>query len=58
MPPHAFRLAARLNLARALLRNGEPIAAVAAHTGFADQSHLGRLLRRAFGTTPGAYRRT
>jgi AraC-like DNA-binding protein len=56
MPPHAFRLAARLNRARDLLRAGEPLAAVAADAGFADQSHLGRLFRRAFGVTPGRYR--
>lgn len=55
--PHAFRLLARLNLARQLLRAGEPIAAVAADAGFSDQSHLTRLFRRTFGTTPGAYRR-
>jgi AraC-like DNA-binding protein/mannose-6-phosphate isomerase-like protein (cupin superfamily) len=56
MPPHAFRLASRLNRARDLLRKGEPVAAAAIETGFADQSHLGRLFRRAFGTTPGRYR--
>jgi AraC-like DNA-binding protein len=56
MPPHAFRLAARLNRARDLLRQGEAVAAVAVETGFADQSHLGRLFRRAFGCTPGRYR--
>ncbi len=53
--PHAFRLLARLNLARRLLRAGEPIAAVAADAGFSDQSHLTRLFRRTFGTTPGVY---
>ncbi|MGY3690343.1 AraC-like DNA-binding protein/mannose-6-phosphate isomerase-like protein (cupin superfamily) [Bradyrhizobium sp. USDA 3240] len=53
--PHAFRLLARLNLARQLLRAGEPIAAVAADAGFSDQSHLTRLFRRTFGTTPGVY---
>ncbi|MBO4221863.1 AraC family transcriptional regulator [Bradyrhizobium neotropicale] len=56
MPPHAFRLASRLNQARKLLRAGETIAAVAAETGFADQSHLGRWFRRVFGVTPGQYR--
>ncbi|MDQ2102747.1 AraC family transcriptional regulator [Azospirillum isscasi] len=56
VPPHAFRLLERLNDARRLLRAGEPIAAVAADTGFADQSHLGRCFRRAFGVTPGRYR--
>jgi AraC-like DNA-binding protein len=53
--PHAFRMLARLNLARQLLRAGEPIAAVAVDAGFADQSHLTRLFRRTFGTTPGVY---
>ncbi|WP_143201746.1 helix-turn-helix domain-containing protein [Bradyrhizobium sp. NAS96.2] len=53
--PHAFRLLARLNLARQLQRAGEPIAAVAADAGFSDQSHLTRLFRRTFGTTPGVY---
>ncbi|WP_448206000.1 AraC family transcriptional regulator [Azospirillum sp. sgz302134] len=56
MPPHAFWLLERLNDARRLLRAGETIAAVAAETGFSDQSHLGRCFRRAFGVTPGRYR--
>lgn len=56
MPPHAFQVMARLNNARDMLRLGLPIAAVAADTGFADQSHLGRCFRRFFGVTPGAYR--
>jgi AraC-like DNA-binding protein len=53
--PHAFRVLVRLNLARQLLREGQPIAAVAAEAGFSDQSHLTRLFRRTFGTTPGVY---
>lgn len=55
--PHAFRVLTRLNMARHLLRDGHSIAAVAADTGFADQSHMTRLFRRTFGTTPGLYRR-
>jgi AraC-like DNA-binding protein/mannose-6-phosphate isomerase-like protein (cupin superfamily) len=57
MSPHAYRLTRRINDARALLRQGEAIAVVAAETGFADQSELGRHFRRAFGTTPGLYRK-
>jgi AraC-like DNA-binding protein len=57
MPPQMFRLTGRLNEARSLLRVGQPLADVAAETGFSDQSHLGRCFRRAFGVTPGQYRR-
>jgi AraC-like DNA-binding protein len=56
MPPQAYARVARLNRARRLLRQGEAIAAVAFDTGFADQSHLGRCFRFAFGVTPGDYR--
>lgn len=56
MSPHAFWLASRLNHARELLRAGEAVAAVAAETGFADQSHFGRWFRRVFGVTPAGYR--
>nr|WP_275945434.1 AraC family transcriptional regulator [Bradyrhizobium sp. BRP22] len=56
MPPHAFWLMVRLNRARELLKAGERIAAAAAETGFADQSHFGRWFLRAFGVTPGCYR--
>jgi AraC-like DNA-binding protein len=56
MPPHAYRLMTRLNRARALLRAGDRLVCCEAEAGFADQSHLGRHFRRAFGATPGAYR--
>jgi AraC-like DNA-binding protein/mannose-6-phosphate isomerase-like protein (cupin superfamily) len=54
--PSQFRSLTKLNQARLLLRAGLPLAAAAAEAGFADQSHLGRCFRRAFGVTPGAYR--
>ncbi|MBS4046516.1 MAG: AraC family transcriptional regulator [Alphaproteobacteria bacterium] len=57
LSPHAYLVQRRLNQARRLLSRGESPASVAAATGFADQSHLGRWFRRAFGMTPAAYRR-
>lgn len=57
LSPHAYLVQRRLNQARLRLSRGETPAATAAATGFADQSHLGRWFRRAFGMTPAAYRR-
>lgn len=53
--PHQFVTLMRVDRARELLVAGERTPAdVAAQTGFADQSHLTRHLRRVFGVTPGA----
>lgn len=57
LTPHAFQVQARLHLARRLILAGEPVAAVAAEAGFADQSHLTRLFGRSYGMTPGRYAR-
>jgi AraC-like DNA-binding protein len=55
LPPHALQLAHRVRRARSLLERGETIAATAAATGFADQSHLHRHFTRSLGLTPGEY---
>ena len=55
IPPHQFVCRTRVGQARALLRQGLPPAAVAADTGFCDQSHLSRHFKRFCGTTPGSY---
>ena len=55
LPPHGYLNLLRLQRARALLRTGEPPAAVAAAVGFVDQSHLSRRFKAAFGVTPGQY---
>ena len=57
LPPHALQIAQRVRAARRLLEAGESVAAAAAATGFADQSHLHRHFRRSLGLTPGEYRR-
>jgi AraC-like DNA-binding protein len=57
LAPHAWLVQRRLNRARQWLAAGMTPAEAAVAAGFADQSHLGRWFRRAFGMTPAAYRR-
>ena len=55
--PHQYLLGRRLARAHELLTGTDlPVAAVAARCGFADQSHLSRHARRAFGAPPAAVR--
>jgi AraC-like DNA-binding protein len=56
LAPHAWLKQRRLARARELLRSGLPALAVAVTLGFADQSHLSRQFKQAYGVTPGAYR--
>jgi AraC-like DNA-binding protein len=56
LPPHAFQTQLRVVHARKLLRQGRAPAAVAAETGFADQSHFTRRFKAVVGVAPGAYR--
>lgn len=58
MPPHAFHIQARVACAKKLIRERWPLAAVAAMTGFADQSHLIRHFKRLLKITPGEYLKT
>ncbi|HLW93443.1 MAG TPA: AraC family transcriptional regulator [Roseiarcus sp.] len=53
--PHRFLLMRRLAHARRLIAKGDPLAEIAAAAGFADQSHLTRQFKRAFGMTPGRW---
>ena len=45
----------RLQRARAMIGAGEPLADIAAATGFCDQSHLNRHFKKAFGMSPGRW---
>ncbi|WP_271411030.1 AraC family transcriptional regulator [Pseudomonas sp. Q1-7] len=56
LPPHAWLKQQRLDQARALLKAGCAPAGVAAQLGFADQSHLTRQFKQAYGVGPGEYR--
>jgi AraC family transcriptional regulator len=54
----SFMLQSRLRLAmHRLVTTAEPIARIALECGFADQSHLTRLLHRETGSTPARFRR-
>lgn len=55
--PHAYMLRRRIEKARQLLQSSElPIAQVALATGFADQAHLSKALKRYLGMTPRSLR--
>jgi AraC family transcriptional regulator len=56
--PYRYLLERRLQRARSLLSNTRTVlSAVAGATGFADQSHLTRAIKRRYGVTPAVLRR-
>ena len=57
LPPHTWLKQRRLEQARALLSEGCAPLVVAMQLGFADQSHLSRQFKQAYGIAPGEYRR-
>ncbi len=57
LTPHAYLIQRRIDLARAMIKDGARLANIAQDAGFADQSHLNRHFIRAFGMTPGRYAR-
>ncbi|WLD64648.1 MULTISPECIES: helix-turn-helix transcriptional regulator [Pseudomonas] len=57
LSPRQWAMQLRTRRAKGLLRNGVAACEVAHHVGFADQSHLNRHFRAAYGMTPGHYQR-
>jgi AraC-like DNA-binding protein len=53
--PYRFFVLRRLDRARALIRQGVGLAETALATGFADQSHMTRQFKRAYGLPPGQW---
>jgi AraC-like DNA-binding protein len=53
--PHRYLVMRRLQRVKVSLRAGTGLAEAAVEAGFADQSHMGRHFRRAYGVTPAAW---
>jgi AraC family transcriptional regulator len=59
MAPHQYVLQQRLDRAKRLLVESQmPIAHVASHLGFSDQSHFSYHFKRVFGVTPASLRKS
>jgi AraC family transcriptional regulator len=57
VPPHQYVLGRRIERVKELLRNSDqPLADIAAETGFCSQSHLCAAFKRSVGLSPSAYR--
>ena len=58
LPPHQYVIVRRVERAKQVLQEGDdvPLAEVAAHAGFSDQSQFSRHFKRLIGVTPGQFR--
>jgi AraC-like DNA-binding protein len=54
--PYRYLLMRRLDRVRSLIRQRMPLADAALSCGFADQSHMTRQFKQAYGVSPGAWR--
>ena len=57
LPPHAYLVQMRVELAKTAIEKGCSIASAALQSGFSDQSHLTRCFRSVYGLPPGRYQK-
>jgi len=55
MPPYAYLESVRIRHTQRLIKEGMPLAEVAAEAGFSSQSHMTRQFKKIIGVTPGQY---
>jgi AraC-like DNA-binding protein len=55
--PYRYHTLRRLERARRMIQAGVPLARAAAESGFADQSHMTRQFKSAYGVSPGRWHR-
>jgi AraC-like DNA-binding protein len=56
LPPHLYRMHARIGRARTLISEGHTALEASLRTGFSDQAHFARVFKRLVGLTPSRYR--
>jgi len=57
IPPHQYLMHMRVERAKRMLQQREPIVEIALACGFSHQEHLTRVFRRLAGVTPASFRR-
>jgi AraC-like DNA-binding protein len=58
LPPHAYLVQQRVELAKGFIEKGLDLSQSALKAGFSDQAHMTRQFKGIFGVTPGAFRKS
>ncbi len=57
LPPHAYLIQMRVELAKEAIEKGSSITSAALESGFSDQSHMTRCFKAVYGLPPGQYKK-